>query len=86
MIILLRFIRGGCGFIFGLLVISAASSVVSFALQPGSTKVAATFFFALIPLLLFRALFFALRRLINYLHTKKHGVPHPALAKSNWAL
>jgi len=31
-------------------------------------------------------LFFGLRKLINRLHEKKHGEPHPALAKKAFAL
>ena len=35
---------------------------------------------------IFGALFFGMRSFINWLHQKKHGVPHPALAVKKLAL
>ena len=34
----------------------------------------------------FLAMFLGLGTLLNYLHIKKYGVPHPAITKSRWAL
>ena len=34
----------------------------------------------------FLAMFLGLGTLLNYLHIKKHGVPHPAITRSRWAL
>lgn len=35
---------------------------------------------------IFGALFFGMRSFINWLHQKKHGTPHPALAVKKFAL
>ena len=87
---LLRFIRGICGFVFAIQVIHVIGAFAWLA-KPEAVGVDIGKFFAL---LLFKAiflavagfLFFWLRGLINRLHTKKHGTPHPALAEKKWAL
>ena len=87
---LLRFIRGVCGFVFALQIIHVIEAVV-FLSKPEAASIDMGGFFALLLIkVVFLGLggflFFWLRGLINRLHTKKHGTPHPALADKNWAL
>ncbi len=82
----LRIIRGIAGFIagwqiFGLLPVIGWLSNLS-ATTGGMWAIALVK--ALI-LVVFGAIFFGLRSLINNLHTKRHGIPHPALA-GRWSL
>lgn len=87
---LLRFIRGICGFMFALQVIHVLEAFAWLA-KPEVIGVDMGKFFVL---LLFKVvfltiagfLFFWLRGLINRLHMKKNGTPHPALAEKKWAL
>lgn len=87
---LLRFIRGVCGFVFAMQVIHIIEAVAWLS-KPEAVGVDMGKFFALLLVkAIFLAvagfLFFWLRGLINRLHTKKHGTPHPALAEKKWAL
>lgn len=84
----LRLFRGVCGFVFGLQVVDVASVLVALimgqtAQNPG--KFLAIFLMEVIVLVISGALFFGLRKLINYLYERKHGIPHPALEKK-WAI
>ena len=63
----------------------AQRSVQAGAQEANSYHLLALVFIKVIALVVFGALFFGLRSLINWLYTKKHGTPHPALAKM-WAL
>lgn len=81
----LRLVRGICGLIFGM-------NILGFLLlpsriqQPGRvTDLPELVLGKTIALIVFGVLFFALRNLINWMHTKKHGTPHPALVKK-WGL
>lgn len=87
---LLRIIRGFCGLVFALQLIYIIEAVL-WLFAPEAVGVDMGKFFAL---LLLKAiylavagfLFFWLRGLVNRLYTKKHGIPHPALAVKQWAL
>lgn len=87
---LLRLIRAMCGFVFAIQVIHVIEAVAWLS-KPEAIGVDMGKFFAL---LLFKViflvaaglLFFWLRGLINLLHTKKNGRPHPALADKKWAI
>ncbi len=83
----LRFIRGVCGFIFALQIFGLLP-MYTWLLQPDAITghMLALAFCKVIVLVVFGGLFFALRIIINRLHAKKHGVPHPALAKTTWAV
>lgn len=87
MIGLLRFIRGFCGFVFGLQLLGLLPAI-SWLQQPNAItgSMWAVVILKLMALALFGFLFFALRRLINYVHTGKYGNPHPALGDKKWAL
>lgn len=87
---LLRLIRGICGFVFALQVIHVIEAAAWLS-KPEAVSVDMGKFFALLLVkVIFLAvagfLFFWLRGLINRLHTKEHGAPHPALANKKWAL
>ncbi len=87
---LLRFFRGVCGFVFALQVIHVIEAATRL-LEPEAVVVDMGGFFALllIKVVFLGAsglMFFWLRSVINRLHIRKHGVPHPALAKKEWAL
>ena len=87
---LLRIIRGVCGFIFALQIFQVIEAV-AWLFKPEAAGVDMGKFFAL---MLFKVtflvvsglLFFWLRGVINKLHMKKSGRPHPALAEKKWAL
>lgn len=87
MIGLLRVIRGFCGFLFGWQILGLIP-VLSWVQQPSAItgSMWAVLILKLVAIVIFGSLFFGLRRLINYMHTKKHNLPHPALANNNWAL
>lgn len=90
MFVLLRFIRGFCGFVFALQIIQLIESV-TWLLKPESAGIDMSIFFALvlIKVVVLGAsgfLFFWLRDLINNLYIKKHGTPHPSLADKKWSL
>ena len=84
---ILRFIRGFCGLLFGMNIVGLLP-LIGELLQPDADigGIMAVVLIKLLAIALFGWLFFALRGLINRLHTKKHGVPHPALADKKWAL
>lgn len=84
---LLRFIRGFCGLLFGMQIVGLLP-VLTWLQQPDAVTggMWAQVFIKVLALGLFGWLFFGLRSIINRLHTKKHGVPHPALAEKKWAL
>ncbi len=84
---LLRVVRGFVGFlllmqIFGLVISLLWIQHPAAAHGHGLASVLSRFAF----LLFSGGLFFGLRTVINRLHLKKHGVPHPALADKPWAL
>ena len=84
---LLRFILGICGFVFALQVFHVIEAGV-FLSKPESAGIDMGGFFALLLIKvvflgLCGFLFFWLRVFINRLYTKKHGIPHPALAEKN---
>lgn len=82
----LRFIRGFCGFLFAMQIIGLFP-VLTWLQQPDAVtgNMLALVFIKVVALVIFGALFFWLRNLINRLYTKKHGIQHPALIKQ-WAL
>ena len=84
---LLRFIRGVCGFVFALQVLGLVPVLTWFS-QPDAIdgKMMAMLVLKIGVLVVFGGLFFGLRKLINRLHEKKHGAPHPALATKAFAL
>jgi len=84
---LLRLIRGFCGFLIAILIIGLLA-VPSWLVQPVPIldSMWAQALINVLALVLFGWLFFKLRSIINRLHTKKHGVPHPVLAEKKWAL
>jgi hypothetical protein len=87
---LFRFIRGICGFVFVLHVVQVIEAFTWLskpeAVGVDMGKFIALLFVKAIFLAVAGFLFFWLRGLINRLHTKKHGTPHPALAEKKWAL
>jgi len=82
---LLRLVRGFCGLIVGMNILGLLLLPSRLQLPGGVTELPALVFGKTIALIVFGALFFALRNLINWMHAKKHGTPHPALVKK-WAL
>lgn len=82
----LRFIRGFCGFLFAMQIIGLFP-VLTWLQQPDAVtgNMLALVFIKVVALVIFGALFFWLRNLINRLYTRKHGTQHPALIKQ-WAL
>ena len=86
MYLLLRIIRGIVGAIAGWQVIGLLP-VAGWVQNLGAVTSAmwAIFVLKLVLLLVFGGLFFALRLLINRLHVRFQGSPHPALVK-RWSL
>lgn len=84
---LLRLIRGICGFVFAIQ-ITGLLPILTWLQQPDAVTggLWAQVLIKVLALALFGWLFFWLRNIINRLHTKKHGVAHPALAEKKWAL
>jgi len=87
---LLRIIRGICGFVFALQIIHIIGAIALLA-KPEAAELDIGGFFAIllikvIALSVSGFMFFWLRGIINRLHTKKHGTPHPALAEKKLAL
>lgn len=70
----LRVIRGLCGLLFGLNVMGLYTM-----------NTVPLFLINAVSMVMFATLFLWLRRVINRVYAKRHGVPHPALAK-RWAL
>ena len=86
---ILRLVRGFCGLLFGMQVIGVFPVLLKWLQQPDAVTGhmwGLVIIWKVLAMVLFGWLFFALRGLINRLHTKKHGVPHPALADKKWAL
>ena len=83
----LRFLRGIVGVIFGMNCISLVTAWLD-GLEKGVPVTVLMVTVALTGLFLacLAWLFHWLRRLINRLHTKRYGVPHPKLATNMWAL
>ena len=82
-----RLIRGICGFIFASQIIGLLP-IITWAQEPNAVtgEMWALVFIKLGALLIFGWLFIWLRCVINRLHVKKFGKPHPALANKKWAL
>ncbi len=83
----LRIIRIFCGVIFAMQ-IAGLLPIFTWLQQPSAIPAGMWVLVAMkiSAMVLFGWLFFALRSLINRLHTKTHGIPHPALAEKKWAL
>jgi hypothetical protein len=89
MFLLLRVVRGLCGYLsLSSLVSGAPTALLSLGTSGVSKGFQAELLVLSLILIIFLSgwLFFWLRGFINRLHAKKHGVPHPALADSKWAL
>ncbi len=87
---LLRIIRGICGFVFALQIIHVIGAVALLA-KPEAAGMDIGGFFAILLIKIVALgvsgfMFFWLRGIINRLHTRKHGTPHPALAEKKLAL
>jgi hypothetical protein len=87
---LLRLVRVVCGFVFVLQVIHLFEAV-AWLTKPEADGADIGKFFALVLIKVIALgisgfLFFWFRGVINRLHVKKHGTPHPALAEKKWAL
>jgi len=82
----LRFVRGVCGFLFGMQIVGLLP-VLTWLQQPDAItgKMLALVFFKVFFLVVFGALFFWLRNVINRLYATEYGIPHPALVKQ-WAV
>jgi hypothetical protein len=82
----LRAVRVICGLLFALQIVGLLP-VFSWTNQPDAITAGmwAIVFIKVVLMAIFGGLFFGLRTLINHLHSKKHGAPHPALVKV-WAL
>lgn len=80
---LLRFIRGFCGFVFVWEILTLLP-VLTWLQQPDAItgNMCARALPKVIALIAGGCLFFWLRDVINRLHIKKYGVPHPVLGKS----
>lgn len=83
----IRLIRGLCGFIFGMQIFGLLP-VLTWLQQPDAVTggMWAQVLVKILAMTLFGWLFFWLRGVINRLHTKTYGVPHPSLAEKQWAL
>lgn len=90
MFVLLRTVRGIFGFLFAMQVVQVVEALIWMskpqAAGADAGSVAALLLIKLVVLAIAGAVFFWLRSLINKLHTKKHGSPHPALGTKRWAL
>lgn len=82
----LRLIRGFFGFIFVLQIIGLIP-IYSWVQHPEQVTAGMMFFVfvKLIALFVSGFLFCWLKSLINKLHSKKHGIPHPSMV-ANWTL
>ncbi|KAF0812619.1 hypothetical protein IGB42_02911 [Andreprevotia sp. IGB-42] len=87
MYFLLRCIRGLAGLIF-VGSASAAFKYLGSANLPGTDTghAMAIVLFMAVLMSISGGVFFGLRKLINTLHQKNVGTPHPKLAASHWAL
>ncbi len=83
----LRFVRGFCGLLFALQIPPILSAAISWSQQPDAVTgvMVAILLVKVIAIIVFGGLFFLLRNLINRLHIKINGIPHPALVK-RWSL
>lgn len=90
MFALLRFVRGFIGLVFAFQVVHVIEAI-ALLLKPESSGAVTGAFLAIfllkgVILLVSGLVFLWLRGLINRLHVNRHGVPHPSLAASKWAL
>ncbi len=91
MFIFLRIVRAIFGVVFASEVIYIFEAIVTLIMNSGNSTVDSGKFFAvllskLVVLVGSGFAFFYLRKLINALHEKKHGEPHPSLATKKWNL
>ena len=88
MMMLCRVVRGLIGFLILMQLFGLLINLLWLLPQPGPAPEygIGSLLYRLALLLLSGGWFFGLRRIINRLHFKKHGVPHPALADQPWAL
>ena len=85
LILCVRILRAALGFYaFCYLIFASIVFLFGGALPLEQPWQAIAFLAALVSL--FLAIFLGLGTLLNYLHIKKHGVPHPAITKSRWAI
>lgn len=84
---LLRIIRCFCGLIVVLQLIQLFP-VLTWVTQPQAVtgNMMAILTIKVAAMIVFCGLFFGLRWLINHLHVRRYGVPHPTLALRKWAL
>ena len=84
---ILRIIRGFCGLIFALQIIQLLP-IITWTTQSQAVtgNMLALLTFKVIALIISCGLFFGLRWLINHLHVRRHGAPHPILAEKKWAI
>lgn len=88
MYIVLRVIRAIFGVLFASQVLQVFEAI-SLIVEPGSADVGKIYAIILVKtvvMLLSLAAFFGLRNLINWVHIKRKGAPHPALATKKWSL
>ena len=83
----LRLVRGICGFLFASQIIGLLP-VLTWLQHPNviTGEMWALVVVKVVATLVFGWLFIWLRGVINRLHVKKLGKPHPALAVKKWAL
>jgi hypothetical protein len=91
MFFILRFVRGIFGAIFGLLTLQVLVALLTLIMNFESVSVDFGKFFALlliqvVVMLASGITFLWLRKVINNLHEKKFGLPHPKLAEKKWNL
>ena len=82
----LRIIRGIVGFIAGWQIVGLLPIIGWLSnLEATNGGMWAIALLKALVLLVFGGIFFGLRALINKLHTKQHGIPHPAMT-GKWSL
>lgn len=85
----LRIVRGICGVVFCFQLVGLIPAL-TWVENPSALASESKFVFFLILkiifALVFGAIFFGMRSLINHMHIKKYGIPHPTLAKKALAL
>lgn len=90
MFVLLRVVRSIFGFLFAMQVVQVVEALIWMskpeAAGVDAGKVVTLLLIKVVVLAIAGAVFFWFRRLINKLHTNKHGTPHPALGSKRWAL
>lgn len=88
MYIVLRVIRAIFGVLFASQVLQVFEAI-GLIVEPGGADVGKIYAILLIKavlMLVSLAAFLGLRKLINWIHNKRNGEPHPALATKKWAL